>query len=385
MEICWTAIRSSLRPRGKTAGFHLSVFYLSSAFCPGPPLLSSPPSFHHKKVDVLALKHCTRGPAKHSHALFLRVRTFSPLSFFSPHHSRNRHSGQFLQDAELSKTKDKLSIQHQKTRSFASGDKICLHIMFAFDLDPVKTNFKLERSAVAVRGGRGSVIFFGGGGVCSSAAVFTSHKNQIIVFLKAVFQPRPKMFLSAAPYCSLSFSFFFFLLLKSPVDRDTQSCLIHCSDVKVILAVLWALLSMPRSPGSPFWVVPLDLRPKCPHKGPTLGDFTFSRDSQNIISKFGTKAWRKSSTQTGFWGCCSGCINYCIPWRMGALLGGSGGDGEKGDGAAVDIPGRFALPWHDCRCLFFLYLTFTFTHARAQGKEAKSKQCVMNVDPLMWS
>lgn len=239
MEICWTAIRNSLRPRGRTAGFHLSVFYLSP-----PP----PPSFHHKKVDILALKHCTKGPVKHSHALFLRVRTFSPLSFFSPHHSRNRHSGQFLQDAELSKTKDKLSIQHQKTHSFVSGDKICQHIMFAFDLDPVKTKFKLERSAVAVGVFYCSVLFFWK--VCSSAAVFIAHNNQIIVFLKAVFQPRPKMFLSAAPYCSLSF--FFFFLLKSPVDRDTQSCLIHCSDVKVILAVLWALLSMPRSPGSPF-------------------------------------------------------------------------------------------------------------------------------------
>lgn len=96
----------------------------------------------------------------------------------------------------------------------------------------------------------------------------------------------------------------------------------------------------------------------------------------------GTKAWRKSSTQTGFWGCCSGCINYCIPWWMGHCWGEAEETEKKETGWLLIF--WDASPSPDMTAdVFFSFISHP--HSHTHGTEAKSKQSVMNVDPLTWS
>lgn len=250
--------------------------------------------------------------------------------------------------------------------------------MFALDLDPVKTSFKLERSAVAVGFFLFLFSFFLFLKVCSSAAAFTAHNNQIIVFLKAVFQPNPKCFWAQRP----TVASLLFFSSSSQIPRGRRHSILSNT-------LLWCQ-SHPRCAlgtsvdatlsGEPILSGAIGSQTQVPTQGPTLEDFTFSRDSQNVLLFFfWTKAWRKSSTQTGFWGCCSGCINYCIPWWMRHCWGGEGRKRRRG-GCWYSGTRRPPMTWLQMSS-FFIAHSHSHTHTREGGK----KQTVCDECTSTWS
>lgn len=115
--------------------------------------------------------------------------------------------------------------------------------------------------------------------------------------------------------------------------------------------LLWVHLSVPHPPGSPLYVVPWVLRPKC-----TLtltwktSHFLFCSDSQDI---FLLKHEENHPLKQDFESAAVIVFIILFPSECGIVGGDRGGDGADGKEERVtdDILGHFLLLYHDCKCL----------------------------------